>query len=91
MGSFTKTIGTDVDIRTIAVDRNRKSLAVFNKHATAIIYMKEGGQVSTASGIPIYPLGNISLSLAEDGKTVQEAWSMTSDTANTGVVIFEGF
>lgn len=90
MTSWAKTIGTTVDIRTIQADPTRKSFAVFNKHATAILYMKEGGEVSTENGIPIYPTGNVSLSLEEDGKTVQEAWSLISDTALTGVVIFEG-
>jgi len=89
--SYSKTIGTTVDIRTIVVDKSRKSFAVFNKHATAIVYMKEGGQVSPTSGIPIYPTGNLSLSVVEDGKTVKEAWSFISDTINTGIVIFEGF
>ena len=90
MTSFAKTIGTTVDIRTIAVDRNRKSFAVFNKHVTAIVYMKEGNQVSAHSGIPIYPKGNASLSVIEDGDTVKEAWSFISDTVDTPIVIFEG-
>ncbi len=53
--------------------------------------MKEGGQVSEASGIPIYPTGSRSVSLEEDGKSVKEPWSFISDTANTDIVIFEGF
>jgi len=56
-----------------------------------MVYMKEGSQVSPASGIPIYPTGNVSLSLIEDGDTVKEAWSFISDTVLTGIVIFEGF
>lgn len=90
MTSYAKTIGTTVDIRTIAVDKNRKSFSVFNKHATAIVYMKEGGQVSPASGIPIYPTGNVSVTLEEDGTSVYEAWSFISDTALTDIVMFEG-
>lgn len=90
MTSWARTIGTAVDIRTIQADPTRKSLAIFNKHATAIVYMKEGGEVSTSNGIPIYPKGNISLNTLEDGETVQEAWSTVSDTADTGIVIFEG-
>lgn len=90
MASFPKTIGTTIDIRTISVDRNRKSFAVFNKHATAIVYMKEGGEVSADNGIPIYPKGNMSLNTLEDGDTVKEAWSFISDTASTPIVIFEG-
>lgn len=90
MASFPRTIGTTVDIRTIAVDKNRKSLSIFNLHATAVVYMKEGGEVSSSNGIPIYSKGNISLTLTEDGKSVQEAWSFISDTANTPIVIFEG-
>jgi len=89
--SYARTIGTSVDIRTVVVDKNRKSFSVFNKHATATVYMKEGGQVSTASGIPIYPKGSISLSVVEDGDTVKEAWSLVSDTITTPIVVFEGF
>ena len=90
MTSYPKTIGTTVDINTISVDKTRKSFAVFNKHATAVLYMKEGRQVSTNSGIPIYPKGNISLNTLEDGDTVQEAWSFISDTVDTEIIIFEG-
>jgi len=52
--------------------------------------MKEGGRVSAASGIPIYPTGNISINLIEDGSTVTENWSLISDTPDTPIVIFEG-
>ena len=90
MTSWAKTLGTTIDIRTIQADPKRISFAVFNKHATAIAYMKEGGQVSTSNGIPIYPTGSVAVTLEEDGKSVQEAWSFISDTANTDIVIFEG-
>lgn len=90
MTSWAKTLGTTVDIRTLQADPNRGSFSVFNKHLTAIVYMKEGGSVSTGNGIPIYPGGNVGLSLKDDGKSVQEPWSMISDTANTEIVIFEG-
>lgn len=66
------------------------SFAVFNKHATAILYMKEGKEVSTINGIPIYPKGNVSLNYIEDGDTIREEWSMISDTADTPIVVFEG-
>lgn len=90
MASFPKTIGTTLDIKTIAVDPHRKSFAVFNKHATAVVYMKEGGEVSADNGIPIYPKGNASLNVLEDGDSVKEAWTFISDTADTPIVIFEG-
>lgn len=90
MTSWAKTIGTTVDIRTIQADPNRISFNVFNKHATAIVYMKEGSEVSADNGIPVYPGGNAGLTLRDDGKTVTEAWSMISDTADTPIVIFEG-
>lgn len=90
MASFPKTIGTTVDIRTIAVDKNRKSFAVFNTHGLNTAYMKEGGTVAVANGIPIYPQGNVSLSVVEDGDSVKEAWSFIADGANTTIVIFEG-
>lgn len=90
MTSWAKTLGTAVDIRTLQADPHRGSLSVFNKHLTAIVYMKEGGSVSTSNGIPVYPGGNVGLNLRDDGETVQEPWSMISDTANTPIVIFEG-
>lgn len=90
MASYSRIIGMTEDIQTIKVDENRKSLAVFNTHTTAIVYMKEGGSVGLLNGIPIYPQGNISLNLREDGKSVQEPWSLISDTITTRVIIFEG-
>jgi len=88
--SWATLIGTSVDIRTIQADPNRTSFAVFNKHATAIVYIKEGGEVSADNGIPVYATGNVSLSFREDGSTVQEAWSMISDTVDTPITVFEG-
>lgn len=90
MASFPKTIGTTVDLRTISVDKNRKSFAVFNTHAINTVYMKEGGEVSSDNGIPIYPQGNTSLNVLEDGDSVKEAWSFIADGAGTTLVIFEG-
>jgi len=90
MASYSRIIGLTEDIQTIKVDENRKSLAIFNTHATATVYMKEGSSVGLLNGIPIYPNGNISLNLLEDGKTVHETWSLISDTISTRVIIFEG-
>lgn len=90
MTSYAKTIGTTVDIKTIQADPKRVSFTVFNKHATAILYIKEGGMVAPANGIPIYAGGNAGLSLREDGDTVREPWSMISDTVDTPIVVFEG-
>lgn len=90
MTSKPRTIELTVDVGTLRADPMRKSFAIFNKHASAIVYIKEGSQVSAASGIPIYPKGNLSINLVEDGETVQEQWSTISDTASTPIVIFEG-
>ena len=90
MASYSRIIDTTEDIQTIKVDENRKSLAIFNLHATAIVYMKEGSSVGLLNGIPIYPTGNVSLSTMVDGNTVHEAWSLISDTPATRVIIFEG-
>jgi len=90
VASFPKTIGTTVDIKTISVDKHRKSFAVFNKHGANIVYMKEGNIVSADNGIPIYPLGNVSLNTLEDGDSVKEAWSFIASGADTDIVIFEG-
>ncbi|GAI17891.1 unnamed protein product [marine sediment metagenome] len=90
MTSWAKTIGTTIDIRTISADPARLSFAVFNKHATATLYIKEGREVSAENGIPVYAKGNVSLSYIEDGETVREVWSMVSDTVDTPMVVFEG-
>lgn len=90
MTSTPRTIGLTVNIGTIRTDPKRLSFAVFNKHATAIVYIKEGKEVSATNGIPVYPTGNISLNYLEDGETVREEWSMISDTADTPIVVFEG-
>ena len=90
MTSFAKTIGTTVDIKTIQADPKRVSFAIFNKHITATLFIKEGGQVSAASGIPIYAKGNLSITYVQDGDTVREPWSMISDTADTEIIVFEG-
>lgn len=91
MTSTPHTIGTSIDIRTIQADERRRSFAVFNKNGANTVYMKEGNEVSAENGIPIYPTGNVSLNVLEDGDTVKEAWSFISSGANTGIVIFEGF
>jgi len=88
--TWAKTIGLSVDIGTVQADPSRKSFAVFNKHATAILYMKEGREVSVGNGIPIYSKGNVSLTYQHDGQTVRESWSLISDAVSTGVIIFEG-
>jgi len=91
MASYSRIIGLTEDIQTIKVDENRKSIAIFNLHATAVVYMKEGSSVGLLNGIPIYAKGNISLNRLEDGKvSVTEAWSFISDTAGTRIIIFEG-
>ena len=90
MASSGAIIGLTVNIKTIAVDPARLSLSVFNKHLTAIVYMKEGNDVDAVNGIPIYPKGNIGLTFRDDGASVREAWSFISDTADTPIVIFTG-
>jgi len=90
VASYGKTIGTTCVRKVISVDPNRKSLAVFNKHATNTLYTKEGGEVSVDNGIPIYGKGNLSLNALEDGDSVKEAWSFISSGADTEIIIFEG-
>jgi len=51
MTSTPHIIGTTIDIGTIKPDQTRMSLAVFNKHGTATLYIKEGGEVSAENGI----------------------------------------
>ncbi|GAH11893.1 unnamed protein product [marine sediment metagenome] len=90
MTSTLHVIGITIDVGTIKADPKRMSFAVFNKHGTAVLYIKEGKEVSVANGIPVYPNGNVSLNFIEDGETVREEWSMVSDTVVTSIVVFEG-
>ncbi|GAG65144.1 unnamed protein product [marine sediment metagenome] len=90
MASYSRIIGLTSEKHVIKTDANRKSISIFNTHATATIYIKEGSSVGILNGIPIYPFGNIGLNIREDGKAVQEPWSIISDTALTRVIIFEG-
>lgn len=70
---------------------NRQSLTFFNKHATAILYVRDSKGVSVGNGIPIYPTGALGITKREDGDSVTQEWWGISDTATTGVVVFEGF
>lgn len=90
MTSTPHTIGLTIDIGTIKADPKRMSFAVFNKHGVAVVYLKEGKEVSVTNGIPVYPNGNVSVNFIEDGETVREEWSMISDTVTTPIVVFEG-
>jgi hypothetical protein len=69
----------------------RRSLTILNTHATAIGYIKEGGEVSVTNGIPIYPGGYISLTFIEDGEYVWERFVIISDTASTRFIVVEGY
>lgn len=69
--------------------RVRKSLSFFNTHATAIIYIKDGKGVAAANGIPVYPKGNVSLNVIEDGDTTKQDWWAIASAAAT-LVVFEG-
>lgn len=89
MPSIPYSIGTTVQIGILRPDPKRKSFGVFNLHATAILYIKEGSEVSASNGIPVYPQGSVSLNVNDDGSSVQEQWSAISDTATTPVVVFE--
>lgn len=73
------------------VMRTRTSLTIFNTHATAILYFKEGGEVSSTNGIPIKAGQSGGITFIDDGEYVWERFVIISDTANTGVVVVEGF
>jgi len=68
----------------------RRSLAFFNTHATATIYIKDGKGVSTTNGIPVYPKQSLSLNYIEDGETVKADWWAIA-TASATLIVFEGF
>lgn len=90
MTSTPHTIGTTSTI-VANISPKRTSLSIFNTHATAIVYIKEGRGASSTNGIPIYPKGNVSITELEDSLQVKEQYSAISDTASTVIVVFEGF
>lgn len=90
MPSIAHSVGTTIYPAILVQDPLRMSFSVFNKSATAIIYIKEGKEVSATNGIPVYPRGNFGLVKTEDGDPVGEEWCAISDTASTNVVVFEG-
>ncbi|GAG99099.1 unnamed protein product, partial [marine sediment metagenome] len=53
-------------------DRRRKSLTIFNTHATQILYFREGKSVVATTGIPVYPGGNVGITFEDDGELVFE-------------------
>ena len=69
----------------------RRSITVFNTHATATLYIKEGGSVTSSNGIPVYAGGYISITLEEDGEYVTERFVIISDTASTTYIVVEGY
>ena len=75
----------------VNVNRVRQSLTVFNTHATATLYVKEGGEVSTSNGIPVYAGGFIGMTFEEDGEYVWERFVIISDTASTTYIVVEGY
>ena len=75
----------------VNVNRVRRSLTVFNTHATATLYVKEGGVVSSSNGIPVYAGGYIGITLEEDGEYVHERFVIISDTATTTYIVVEGY
>lgn len=72
------------------VDRTRTSLTIFNTHATQILYVKEGGEVSADNGIPIYAGGSLGITYRDDGEYVWERFVIIADGANTTGIVVEG-
>jgi len=70
--------------------QSRVSLTIFNTHASAIVYFKEGSEVSATNGIPVYPGGSVSITELEDGELVKERFVIISDTATTTLIIAQG-
>lgn len=89
MTSTPHTISTTSTIFAYA-DKTRTSLTIFNTHASAICYIKEGREASSANGIPILPSSYVAISELEDGVEVKEQWAIISDTATTLIRVFEG-
>lgn len=89
MTSTAFTVGT-TRVIIIRADSKRKSFAVFNTHATNTVYIKEGSEVSTSNGLPVYSNGNLSMNELEDGESVKNQWVAISDGAGSSLRVFEG-
>jgi hypothetical protein len=79
---------TQVDLAQ--ANRNRVSLTIINPHATATAYFKEGGQVTSANGIPVRAGGYVSITYQDDGDYVKERFVVISDTVATILRVIEG-
>lgn len=80
---------TTAERRVANVNPTRKSLAFFNLDGANIAYVRDGKGAATVNSIPVYPRGNVSLNLLEDGETVKADWWAVGDGALT-LVVFEG-
>jgi len=87
MGINRISLGT-TSARILPIDRYRTAIAIMNNHATAIIYIRFDRSVSSGNGFPIRPYGVMSLNRPWDD-TSKEVWAI-SDTASTGIVVYDG-
>jgi hypothetical protein len=74
----------------VEANRNRVSITVFNTHSSATLYIKEGSEVSSTNGIPVYSGGSAGITFREDGELVFERFVIISDTADTTVIVVVG-
>lgn len=91
MGTKSLSIDAAAQVDLVKSDRRRKSLTIFNTHATQALYFKEGSNVSTANGIPVKANQVVGITFEDDGELVFERFVIISDGPATTGVLVEGF
>jgi archaellum component FlaG (FlaF/FlaG flagellin family) len=87
------TVGT-TPIILVGRDPYRLSINLENRSTTAVVYIDNkppDGLTLTNASIRILPNESCQILKEEDGDTVNDEWSIISDTAGTSVAVFEGY
>jgi hypothetical protein len=87
------TVGTTPRI-LVGRDPYRLSINLENRSSTATVYCDNkppDGLTITNASIRILPNESAQIIKEEDGDTVNDEWSIVSDTAGTSVGVFEGY
>ena len=91
MGTRSLSIDAAAQVDLVKSDRRRKSLTLFNTHATQLLYFKEGSNVSAANGIPVRPNQVVGITFEDDGELVFERFVIISSGPATTGILVEGF
>lgn len=90
MGTKALSVGTTQE-ELVKLDLNRKSLTIFNTHASATLYFKEGNDVSSSNGIPVKANQTVGITFRDDGELVFQRFMIVASGASTTGIAVEGF